>query len=406
MIETNDIRLAVPYSINRVKFVQQFHTFAKERKIERSNKTLADFKTILGPKATKIFEPDMHQALLNRDENLRAIAAGLERDPPVIIGAIAINPNLPENPPITQEEIPQTAVAIKKWEIENERCTDFHKAKTELKKRIKSLLDNDIFNTLVTKAGMQGWANVEPADVFEYILGDEFGDISENELQIVLDRINQPWDKSKTLKANLEAMVKENDALGDSFPHLKLTDQALFRSAFSIAKRNTYRLLPIVNNFMLIPGQGHTKSLFPDFSAYLLLHYPNYGHDANTNHLAFSGENALQDNNPLHFGLAAVEPVALAVTSPRNISNADWAEFQDYQAKKLAVKEKPPVVGKLCFFHGWNKSHDSTQCKRMIHDSKYTAAQKAFIKIPRNKNVVIDGVQCNVACGQGVVPAP
>ena len=409
MIETNDIRLAVPYSINRVKFVQQFHTFAKERKIERSNKTLADFKTILGPKATKIFEPDMHQALLDRDENLRAIAAGLERDPPIIIEPIAINPNLPENPPITQEEILQTVIAIKKWEIENERCTDFHKAKTELKKRIKSLLDTDIFNTLVTKAGMQGWANVEPADVFEYIMGDDFSDLSENELQIVLDRINQPWDKSITLKANLEAMVKENNALGDSFPDLKLTDQALFRSALSIAKRNTYRLLPIVNTFMLLPGQGHTKSMFPDFSAYLLLHYPNYGHDANTNHLAFSGEKALQDNNPLHFGLAAVETVALAATSPARAldeKSEEWLAFQEWRKSQEAKKSKTPVEGKLCFFHGWTRSHDSSQCTRMKKDPKFTAAQKSFVKIPRSKNVVIDGVQCNLKCAEGVVPAP
>ena len=97
----------------------------------------------------------------------------------------------------------------------------FPQSQNRIKKRIKSLLDTDIFNTLVTKAGMQGWANVEPADVFEYIMGDEFSDLSENELQIVLDRINKPWGKSKTLKANLEAMVKENNALGDSFPDIK-----------------------------------------------------------------------------------------------------------------------------------------------------------------------------------------
>ena len=211
---------------------------------------------------------------------------------------------------------------------------------------MKSLLPSEIFNSLVTKA--KGWANVNPANVFEYILSDEFGDLSENEFHIVLDKINRLWDKSNTLRANLEAMVKENDALGDSFPHLKLSDQDLFRSAFSIAKRNTYRLLPIVNNFMNLPGQHHTRSLFTEFSAYLLLHYLNYSHDANTNHLAFSCENVPQDNNPRHFGLATVETVALAVTSPKNISDADWADFQEYQKKKEAKKDKTPVAGKLC----------------------------------------------------------
>lgn len=410
MIETNDIELSSPYCINRVKFLQQFHTMARERKIKRSSKYLADFKTILDSKAIKLFEPDMHQALQDKIDNQRAIAAGLEQNPPAIIAAIAINPNLQENPPVASEEIPQTAVAIKKWEIEDERCTDFHSAKAEMKLKMKSLLPPEIYNTLVVNA--KGWANVNPANVFEYILSDEFGDLSVNELQIVLDKINQLWDKSKTLRANLEAMVKENDALGDSFPHLKLSDQDLFRSAFSIAKNNIYRLLPVVNDFMRLPGQNHTKSLFSEFSAYLLLHYPNYSHDDNTNHLAFSCENVPQVNNLRHFGLAAVETkaavetVALAVTSPKNISDADWAEFQDYQAKKSAIKQKPPVVGKLCFFHGWNRSHDSTQCKRMINDPKYTAAQKAFIKIPKNRNVIVDGVQCNVICGQGVVPAP
>lgn len=404
MIETNDILLLQPYSINRMRYLQQFHTMAKERKIRRSPRYLANFKTILGPKALKEFEPDMHQALEDKSNNQRAIAAGLAQNPPEIIEAIAVNPNLPEDPPIPDDNIPQTTVAIKKWEIEDERCTDFNNAKTELKIKMKSLLPSAIFDSLVIKA--KGWANVNPADVFEYILGDEFGDISENELQIVLDRINQPWDKSKTLKANLEAMVKENDALGDSFPHLKLSDQDLFRSAVSIAKKDIYRLLPIVNNFMNLPGQKHTVSLFSEFSAYLLSHYPNYSHKENTNHLAFSGENVPQETIPRHFGLAATETIALAATSPKNISDADWAEFQDYQAKKSATKQKPPVVGKLCFFHGWNKSHDSTQCKRMINDSKYTAAQKAFIKIPKNRNVIVDGVQCNVVCGQGVVPAP
>ena len=192
MIETNDILLLPPYSINRMRYLQQFHTMAKERKIRRSPRYLANFKTILGPKSLKEFEPDMHQAIEDKSDNQRAIAAGLAQNPPEIIEAITVNPNLPEDPPIPDDNIPQTTVAIKKWEIEDERCTDFNNAKTELKIKMKSLLPSAIFDSLVIKA--KGWANVSPADVFEYILGDEFGDISENDLQIVLDKINQPGD--------------------------------------------------------------------------------------------------------------------------------------------------------------------------------------------------------------------
>ena len=92
--------LVPPYTINRMKYLQQFHKMAKERKIERSSKNLANFKTILGPRSIKEFEPDMHQALQDQSDNQKAITAGLEQNPPVIIEAIAINPNLPENPPI------------------------------------------------------------------------------------------------------------------------------------------------------------------------------------------------------------------------------------------------------------------------------------------------------------------
>ena len=74
----------------------------------------------------------------------------------VQIELIEINPNLPEDPPIAQEEIPLTAVAIKKWEIEDEKCTDFHNVITDMKTKMKALLPIGIFESLVIKAGIQG----------------------------------------------------------------------------------------------------------------------------------------------------------------------------------------------------------------------------------------------------------
>jgi ABC-type Fe2+-enterobactin transport system substrate-binding protein len=50
MISTNEKTLQQPYCITRIDFLQQFYTFAKERKIKRSNKNLSDFEGIIGTK--------------------------------------------------------------------------------------------------------------------------------------------------------------------------------------------------------------------------------------------------------------------------------------------------------------------------------------------------------------------
>ena len=71
-------------------------------------------------------------------------------------------------------------------------CADFHSAKSDL---MKVLLPPEIFDSLKINAEIQGWANVNPADVLDYILSDEFADLSENDLSTFLKKINQPWDK-------------------------------------------------------------------------------------------------------------------------------------------------------------------------------------------------------------------
>ena len=109
----NEKSLIKPYCLNRIDFLQQFYTFAKERAIKRSTKNLSDFENILGLKASKIFKPAMYQAIRNRDANNEAILAGLEAVPPVIVANIAPDPNLPAELPPQQIDIPQTAIAIK-----------------------------------------------------------------------------------------------------------------------------------------------------------------------------------------------------------------------------------------------------------------------------------------------------
>ena len=102
MIKINDFQLTNPYCLTRIETPQQLHTFEKERKIKRSTKYLSDFQTILGNKATKIFEPDRYLAILQLEENNKAILAGLEHDPPNNIERIPFNPNLPTPTPDAQ----------------------------------------------------------------------------------------------------------------------------------------------------------------------------------------------------------------------------------------------------------------------------------------------------------------
>jgi hypothetical protein len=409
----NEKSLTKPYCLNRIDFLQQFYTFAKERAIKRSTKNLSDFENILGLKATKIFKPAMYQAILNRDANNEAILAGLEAVPPVIIANIAPDPNLPTELPPQQIDIPQTAIAIKRWEIIDEMRTDFNNAKMALKDKMKALLPESFYVSLVLKAGIEGWSNVEPADVFTYILDDEFSDLSDNDLNVIIRKINQPWNKNFSLKSNLESMVKENNDLKAAFPHLALTDQDLFRSAFNISKSENYRLLPIVNNFMSLPGQHITRSLFSEFADYILKNYLLYSHAKNTNHLAFICENVdKSSDNRFHHALGAAatnstpeEPTALAAkANERVVPEKDWAAYQKF----IADKKRPPKLkeGILCFYHGWNSTHDSTMCALMRNDPKFTANQRAYTEIPPNHDLMVDRVKCNVHCARGIKPKP
>jgi len=80
-----------------------------------------------------------------RQTSEQQIETGLEQFPPIIIANIPINPNLPIELPAQQQDIPQTAMAIKRWKIMDEMRTDFDSAKMALKEKMKTLLPEDIF---------------------------------------------------------------------------------------------------------------------------------------------------------------------------------------------------------------------------------------------------------------------
>jgi hypothetical protein len=302
-----------------------------------------------------------------------------------------------------------------------------------LKDKMKALLPGDIFDSLVLKAGIEGWSNVSPADVFNYILDDEFSDLSEDNLNKVLDKIKKPWNKSIPLKTNMENMLKENEALREAFPHLALSDQDLFRVAFEIAKSDNYRLLPIVNNFMELPGQHITKSLFSNFSDYILKKYLNYSHAKNTKHLAFICENIVTlamaatateaDDGGLALAANALPTPSVARANPPAWSQKDYDELlrlraankksktQNSNKQPFVVPPPPPGApsnikfGKICFNCGWNKSHNSKTCPvmAMAPPGDFSVEQMSLTTFdPKVDPPMIRNKPVNQSCAPGV----
>jgi hypothetical protein len=153
--------------------------------------------------------------------------------------------------------------------------------------------------------------------------------------------------------------------------------------------------------------------LFSEFADYILKNYLLYSHSKNTNHLAFICENVDKSaDNRFHHALGAAatnsepeEPTALAAkVNERIVPEKDWADYQKF----IADRKKPPKLkfGRLCFYHGWNSTHDSNMCALMRNDPKYTANQKAFTEIPPGHNLMVYNLKCNVQCARGIKPKP
>ena len=77
MIAMNEKALTQPYCLSRVEFLRQFYMHAKERKIKGTIFNLSDYKTIIGNKGTKVFNPERYEVMQLQMANALAIAAGL-----------------------------------------------------------------------------------------------------------------------------------------------------------------------------------------------------------------------------------------------------------------------------------------------------------------------------------------
>ena len=418
---SNDKFLTKPYCLSRVEFLRQFYSYAKDRKIKGTGKNLSDFTTILGNLGTKIFKPEVYVIMQLQEQNDLAIAAGLAANPVIIVPPIQRNENLPTDVPEIGD-LPNTAVAIERWKIQEKISEDFDTAKSQLKSKMQAMLPPEVFKSLERSKGVEGWAIVEPSDVFEYILSEEMGNITAAELQSVQNEIKIPWDKRKALRTNLEEMAEKNNLIGETFPHMKLNDQLMFQIAFHIAENPIYDLKDTINDFMMLPGQDITTSVFPEFMEYILEKYPKLSHDENKGHLAFSCEKRYK-----RYGMAATESkvekdeegLALAANAPKNPLAAspnppkwDPKEYAEYlklkKAPRAPTPPKPPQktqLGRICFLCGWNSDHNSRSCTTMLNAAPgtYTDRQMNLTRFsPTRNNHELDGVPVNQNCAPGV----
>ena len=420
---SNQKTLEKPYALNRVAFLRQFYNMASERAIKNSTYKLSKFQTILGTRAAKIFEPEMFAAITDLANNQLAIQEGLQQIPIVTVGPIPIDINLPREVP-TNTDIPLANAALDRWKLTNALYVDFNLAKSELKEKMKSLLPIEIFDSLELIGGPRRWANINPEDVFNYILGNDFAKLNSDEIEIAENKITKLWDKKLSLKTNLEAMVKANNDIGDPFPHLKKNDQEMFRIAYKIATNKNYRLHKTVNAFMG-PNEDYLTSSFTNFSSYLLANYQNVAHKEENGHLAFICENGYKEEKLRPFGLATTAEMdegglvlatnALPTTSaaginpPPNWNTRNWIHYQKLLKKDSQKPHTngtaPNKNGKICFHCGWNKDHNSRYCTIMLNapPGTFTDKQMSLVKFSPSKDPhIIDGKAINQTCASGV----
>ena len=433
MIASNQMTLKQPYGLYRNRFLSQLYTEAFERKIVNSQTDLTSYKTILSTEAIRLFKPEMWQALEDQRLNLAAIKRGANMDPPQIIAPIETDVNLPLDPP-THTPIPAQTNQIPIWKIKAAITNDFVAAKADFKEKIMKQIPVEIFNSLKLKGGARGWAAIEPADCFELILSEEYGNVSTEETKSALEKISALWNRDLPLKTNIENMIEMNIIVGAAFPHLHKSDQEMFRIAHDIAILPLYDLATTVDDFMDLEEQDYNTSVFSEFSKYLWIKYTNRRKLPNLGHLAFSDETRYikKINN---YALAAPADkvdsggLALAANALPNPAAAKanphapaWkkGEYEEYlelrkaknnPKRQFAVPPPPPsapagaIFGKLCFNCGWNKNHNSRSCPVMYNapPNKFSTEMKNLVRFdPKTDPPTIGGIPINQQCAPGV----
>jgi len=357
------------------------------------------------------FYPHMDNALLARLFPLVAAP-----NPPVEIAQVPYPPEAPALP--TNATLDEHRL----WNLVSDRSTTFQAGLLTIWQHVIASVDDSIYSHLLTLS--DDIMDVTLVQIMDYILGAAFATKSEDNIEHYLSIVNAPFDHSISLLQNFERMEQASSMLRKEATSRAKSDNDLYAIAKKKCEKNP-RLDKSIEAFLRLPGMTELTATFVLFKEFIVSDYPKtIQHD--TGHLAYfeDKDHAATKHAPATnpapkryhpLGAAAdadPEPdgaLALAAKAGgKYVSETEYAAFQAFQKAGTAHPKPPklPVIGKLCFFHGWNPSHNSINCKLMAGDPKFTPAQRAFTAVPAGHNLLIDGIKCCIKCSKGVVPAP
>jgi len=328
------------------------------------------------------------------------------------------------NPPAMQRQIPipveapllaanATFEERKARKLQNEPFVNYTTAVQTAWHEIMASFDDSIYTALETMAGANDILDIDLPQICSYINGPTFAYKSEENISFYEKIISSPVDLNLTLQENFEKVENAWAIIKDEAPSRAPTQNAMFAIMKAKLLINP-RVKTSINAFMKEENITALDATFDAFKEFILNDYRKTDHDSNTSHQAFAGDTDYipLKHNRFHHALGAAatdsepeEPTALAAkANERIVPEKDWAAYQKF----IADKKKPPKLkeGMLCFYHGWNSTHDSTMCALMRNDPKFTANQRAYTEIPPNHDLMVDKVKCNVHCARGIKPKP
>jgi hypothetical protein len=394
MIHTSDMttvykKFNVDKELMKMDFYSQFIRFLRTIRLTELGCTLLDTYYHLYPSMIALLHPDVQKAIDYAAEVKKCLAADepAPSPPPGMDPLPIVAPPHPGPP-----SAGMTAVALKNREVTIRAHEEFEAATVKANEFLMSLLDDTDLTALKRVGGATGLLYIDATDIWHHIMGGRYANPTTAQIAKHQAFITQDFQLDVSLASNFDRMKTASEVLANASPALAYSDNALFREAIRICSLSKYRLLVNVHMFTSVAGYNYLEAKFDDFATHMVALNASTFYDPSTSGKAFYGD-------PDYVPRMAGSQFALAAPStPVN--------SQDRRNQR----PKGSVTARLCFFHGWQPSHDSTECKRMANDPSFTAAQRALVCIPvghpSGTPFFVDGAECNQKRHRALGPAP